>query len=234
LFLKTGILFNLFITSQVDECIIPVSLFKKFNKEFTNTLLVMGDEVGNRGSMYKNSDKMKTLITRTTQNIEGKGVDVEGNMPDYNDYILFTNNDYIAKAEASDRRLCCMNASNKRVGDLPFWKTVNDKEMNMESGKHMFHYLTQMDLKDYDPRKIPMTVWKRELMDNGIDPKIRCILNVIGNKYPTEYQYCKELIEDIAYSRIFLGHHYPSDNDGGREIGKAILKHPEFTKKYGI
>lgn len=60
------------------------------------------------------------------------------------------------------------------------------------------------------------------------------ILNVIGNKYPTEYQYCKELIEDIAYSRIFLGLHYPSDNDGAREIGKAILKHPEFTKKYGI
>ena len=60
------------------------------------------------------------------------------------------------------------------------------------------------------------------------------ILNVIGNKYPTEYQYCKELIEDIAYSRIYLGLHFPSDNEGGREIGKAILKHPEFTKKYGI
>jgi hypothetical protein len=60
------------------------------------------------------------------------------------------------------------------------------------------------------------------------------ILNVLGNKYPTEYQYCKELIEDVAYSRVYLGHHYPSDNDGGRELGKAILKHPEFTKKYGI
>jgi hypothetical protein len=60
------------------------------------------------------------------------------------------------------------------------------------------------------------------------------ILNVIGNKYPLEYQYCKEMIEDIAYSRVYLGHHFPSDNDGGREIAKAILKHPEFTKKYGI
>lgn len=60
------------------------------------------------------------------------------------------------------------------------------------------------------------------------------ILNVIGNKYPTEYQYCKELIEDIAYSRFYLGLHYPSDNDGGKEIAKAILKHPEFTKKYEI
>ena len=60
------------------------------------------------------------------------------------------------------------------------------------------------------------------------------ILNVIGNKYPTEYNYCKELIEDIIYSRVYLGHHFPSDNDGGREIAKAILKHPEFAKKYGI
>lgn len=60
------------------------------------------------------------------------------------------------------------------------------------------------------------------------------ILNVLGNKYPTEYNYCKELIEDIGYSRVFLGHHYPSDNDGGREIAKAILKHPEFAKKYEI
>lgn len=60
------------------------------------------------------------------------------------------------------------------------------------------------------------------------------ILNVIGNKYPTEYPFCKELIEDVAYSRVYLGHHFPSDNDGAREIGKAILKHPEFTKKYGI
>jgi len=60
------------------------------------------------------------------------------------------------------------------------------------------------------------------------------ILNVIGNKNPTEYPFCKELIEDIAYSRVYLGHHFTSDNEGAKEVGKAILKHPEFTKKYGI
>jgi len=60
------------------------------------------------------------------------------------------------------------------------------------------------------------------------------ILNVIGNKNPTEYPFCKELIEDIAYSRVYLGNHFTSDNEGAKEVGKAILKHPEFTKKYGI
>jgi hypothetical protein len=60
------------------------------------------------------------------------------------------------------------------------------------------------------------------------------ILNVIGNKNPTEYQFCKELIDDIANSRVYLGHHYPSDNEGAKQVGELILKHPEFAKKYGI
>lgn len=60
------------------------------------------------------------------------------------------------------------------------------------------------------------------------------MLNVIGNKYPTEYPFCKELMDDVAYSRVYLGVHFPSDNDGSREMAKTILKHPEFAKKYGI
>ena len=60
------------------------------------------------------------------------------------------------------------------------------------------------------------------------------ILNIIGNMYPTEYNYCKELIDDVAYSRIYLGLHFPSDNEGAKEVAKAILKDPDFAKKYKI
>jgi hypothetical protein len=60
------------------------------------------------------------------------------------------------------------------------------------------------------------------------------ILNVISSKYPTYHSFCKEVIDDIAYSRVYMGVHYPSDNDFAKVIGKEILKHPEFTKKYGI
>ena len=42
------------------------------------------------------------------------------------------------------------------------------------------------------------------------------------------------MIDDVAYSRLYLGVHYPSDNDFAIEIAKEILKHPDFTKKYGI
>jgi acid phosphatase (class A) len=60
------------------------------------------------------------------------------------------------------------------------------------------------------------------------------ILNVISDKYPNEYQFCREMIDDIAYSRLYLGLHYPTDNDFAKEVAKEILKHPKFTKKYGI
>jgi len=60
------------------------------------------------------------------------------------------------------------------------------------------------------------------------------ILNVLGSKYPTEYHFCKKLIDDIIDSRIYLGVHYPTDNDFAKEVGYMILKHKEFTKKYSI
>jgi hypothetical protein len=60
------------------------------------------------------------------------------------------------------------------------------------------------------------------------------ILNVISDKYPNQYQFCKEMIEDVAFSRLYLGLHYPTDNDFAIEVAKEIIKHPKFTKKYGI
>lgn len=60
------------------------------------------------------------------------------------------------------------------------------------------------------------------------------ILNVIANKNPNQYQFCKEMIDDVAYSRLYLGLHFPSDNDFAKEVAKEILKHPKFTQKYGI
>jgi len=60
------------------------------------------------------------------------------------------------------------------------------------------------------------------------------ILNVIADKYPNQYQFCREMIDDVAFSRLYLGLHYPTDNDFAIEVAKEIIKHPKFTKKYGI
>ena len=60
------------------------------------------------------------------------------------------------------------------------------------------------------------------------------ILNIIGNKHPQAYGFCKQFITDIADSRVYLGLHYPSDNDASYLIGQEILKLKSITDKYKI
>jgi hypothetical protein len=60
------------------------------------------------------------------------------------------------------------------------------------------------------------------------------VLNVIANKFPNEFQFCKTFVADIASSRLHLGLHYTTDNDFATQVAKEILKHKSFTEKYGI
>jgi len=60
------------------------------------------------------------------------------------------------------------------------------------------------------------------------------IMNIIGNKHPQAYGFCKQFITDIADSRVYLGLHYPSDNDVSYIIGQEILKLKSITDKYKI
>ena len=60
------------------------------------------------------------------------------------------------------------------------------------------------------------------------------IMSVMGNRNPGIYAFCKEIIDDIAESRVTIGVHYSSDNDFAFEVGEAILKHKKFAEKYGI
>lgn len=62
----------------------------------------------------------------------------------------------------------------------------------------------------------------------------RVVLTVIGIKYPNHEKLCENLINVTSYSRIYLGHHYQSDNDFAIEIADAILNNKKFCAKYNL
>lgn len=57
---------------------------------------------------------------------------------------------------------------------------------------------------------------------------------VLGNHYPEAYQIMKELIADVMTSRLYVGVHYPSDNDMSMVIAQRVVKFPEFMAKYNL
>lgn len=60
------------------------------------------------------------------------------------------------------------------------------------------------------------------------------VLEIIGNKFPDAYEFCQKFIDDVANSRVYLGVHYPSDNEASFVIGQELLKLKSITTKYEI
>ena len=99
------------------------TLFKNFNADSETSIITVLDEIGNRGGAYKNSDTLRSMITRKTFMIEPKGID-KYCAYDYNDYIFITNNDWIVKVTMSDRRYCCLEVSQKYVGNIQYFNDI--------------------------------------------------------------------------------------------------------------
>jgi hypothetical protein len=57
---------------------------------------------------------------------------------------------------------------------------------------------------------------------------------VLGNHYPEHFNYFDSLAKDIAYSRLYMGLHYPSDNDFAIQCFDKIINDPEFKEKYNL
>ena len=154
-------------------------LFNHFNDQFGKSLLVMCDEIGGMGAMMKKADEFKSVVTRNVFNLEKKGVD-KVKMPDRNDYILFSNNDWIVRCEASDRRHLCLDVSIKQVNQFKYWNKAY-ASMNDMVGLHLFHYLANYDISEFNPRDVPMTEWKRELKMKSIDSLTQMLINFVNH-----------------------------------------------------
>lgn len=62
----------------------------------------------------------------------------------------------------------------------------------------------------------------------------RIYAEVLGNMYPKFYKALADLANDIAWSRLYLGVHYPSDTQFALYAADVVIKHPEFRKKYKL
>lgn len=161
---------------------------------------------------------------------------------DYVNYISEEeNNSFLRRYKAYDRSLCqAVSTTFKQKGiniENLFQEIYKDINGLIDKLKYFYQRPRPNQLAQYYKLKLfPYNSYsdKSPSYPSGHTLQAYVILNVIANKHPNEYHFCKDMIDDIAYSRLYLGLHYLSDNDFAKEIAKEILKHPQFTKKYGI
>ncbi|HYE67584.1 MAG TPA: phosphatase PAP2 family protein [Anaerovoracaceae bacterium] len=60
------------------------------------------------------------------------------------------------------------------------------------------------------------------------------VCEVLGNRFPEMYGLVKGLVTDISESRLYMGVHYPSDNDRALMLMREIISHPVFRAKYEL
>lgn len=60
------------------------------------------------------------------------------------------------------------------------------------------------------------------------------LCEVLGNHFPEAYQTMQSFITEVSESRLYLGVHYPSDNDLARKVAELILKNGEFKQKFNL
>lgn len=158
------------------------------------------------------------------------------------DTILEVDNvEYLNRYKSYDRSILqtintIFRQKNIDVEDLT--KNINDDIISLIY-KLKYYYNRPRPNQIANYYKLKLFPFKGYSSNNPSFPSEHCVvgyvvLNVIGNKHPSHYNFCKEMIEDIFYSRIHLGLNYQTDNDFSKVVGREILKHKLFTKKYEI
>lgn len=136
-------------------------IMDKFTKT-ENKLLTILDECDFFAGNHSFFNKMKSLITQGTEKMEKKFKDAIL-IPNLNNFVMISNEEYLVKIEDGDRRYFCLMVSNKHKGDSKYFKKLGKALDSDEVCQNFLHYLLQMDLSEWDADVIPTTVFKEKL-----------------------------------------------------------------------
>jgi hypothetical protein len=111
--------------------------------------------------------EMKARITSMDLTVNDKGKPAR-TTPNYNHYIMTTNDGQPVKVEENERRFNVFACSPEWVGKLDKWKEIREVLFCPEGASTIGNYLAEMDLGEFDPRKMP----KNEYLEQAIEAEI--------------------------------------------------------------
>lgn len=146
------------------ECAGLDCVVSKHNSMMKNKKLVVVDEIASSSDAWcSNFERMKTLITSESIEINPKGVN-QFLVKNLATYFFLSNNPDAIRLEASDRRYLCLEVSDKYLNNHDYFSRLRNT-FNQTTGDLFYSWIIQRgDSKVVDVRKIPATQFKRDII----------------------------------------------------------------------
>ena len=143
----------------------------KFNAFVENKLLCVLNEAANVSSdgAHEAQEVLKDRIDAETIPIERKNIDPY-TASDRCNYICYSNNNYVIKASTELRRYVFYQASDAKLGDSEYFRSLADDFNEHGAGIHLYHYLMSLDVSGFVPqRDFPTTTLKEQMKMDAFD-----------------------------------------------------------------
>ena len=144
------------------------SLAGRFNGIVANRLLIFADEVDLTDK--HTADRLKSIITETTVNLERKGLEIEP-LPNLCRLIFASNHTRVLNAGIRERRYLVLEPSDSKAQDVSYFNQLWAWTNNGGAAR-LLDYLLQVDISRFNPYKCPQTqalITEKLINLNGIN-----------------------------------------------------------------
>lgn len=157
---------------------------KNFNTDMQNKLLKIFEEVSEKGSAFKNHNRLKGEQTSDSERIEPKGMD-----PYYNRHCArfwyHTNNENGLFVENDDRRHTLHKISAKHQNDYDYFKPIWDEIKDSEFLKNAFEYFASRQYEEKNVINSYCTQYKKDQKDANLPNGIKFLLDFVRKNIAT-------------------------------------------------
>ena len=140
-----------------------------FNSVLESKMLLVLNELKNCGDdRLANFDTLKSIITDKTIRINEKN-QPRRTSENVANLIFVTNNSYPVKIESGDRRYVVLACNGKYKNNHDYWNNMYNS-FTPEFYSHLLTFFINRDISNFNPRIIPMTEAKQDLIEASRNP----------------------------------------------------------------
>lgn len=224
------------ISTSIDK------LSGQFNALYTRRTVIVLEEL-KKGLSNDTCDFLKDYITKEFHEENEKNKTML-RVKNVSDIIICSNNEETIKVNEFDRRYLITKLNPQMRGNHEYFDNLKKyKDASTDQFVHLYNFLIRYDISRFNPRNIPMTEIKQEMVDE-MEDSVKSFVRYVNESIESERILCWAGYENGRVGRNDLYQKYREfcSNcgintkyiDTQNRFGRKIKKHYEMRKSQGL